>query len=181
MAKIDELTIEIKDNAKETARNFDTLSNSLKKLSSVDTKSLDRNLKNISQSIKTFSNTISKINTTNLSKVADSLDKISTSGNKTIQQTSHSVNELNKSFANTSGIKKSQQAMKDYENTIKNIAKTPMPAKFLDTKGGSNDWKNPLRESEARLRSAGMQGSYAYDPDLKAKYGLMTRSTERNF
>ena len=123
MAKIDELTIEIKDNAKETAKNFDTLSNSLKKLSNVDTKSVYKNLDSVSRILKNFSNEIKSIDTSKIDSLANSINSMAVSSRKSMQSASKSVRDVNKAFADTSGIKKSKQSVDEFMASIKGLGK----------------------------------------------------------
>lgn len=121
MAKLDELTIEIKDNAKETARNFDTLSNSLKKLSNVDTKSVYKNLNSVSRILKNFSNEIKSLDTSKINSLATAMNSMASSTKKSMQSASKSVDNVNKTLSNST--KKSQQSYEEFMASIKGLGK----------------------------------------------------------
>lgn len=147
MAELDSLEIKLKSNAKDVAKDFDTLSNSigntshklsginadnfdkvaksLKNLSKIgnDTKSLDDNLKRISESLNAFANNINRIDTSKIDSLADKMDKFASISKKKLSETTKAVQEMDASFANSDGIKKSQQTVEEFMESIKGIGK----------------------------------------------------------
>lgn len=157
MAKLDELTIEIKDNAKETARNFDTLSNSLKKLSNVDTKSVYKNLNSVSRILKNFSNEIKSLDTSKINSLATAMNSMASSTKKSMQSASKSVDNVNKTLSNST--KKSKQSVDEFMASIKGIGKNQQffgSSSQLNTEIAST--KNKIEKVKTALEAYNQEG-----------------------
>ena len=157
MAKLDELTIEIKDNAKETARNFDTLSNSLKKLSNVDTKSVYKNLNSVSRILKNFSNEIKSLDTSKINSLATAMNSMASSTKKSMQSASKSVDNVNKNLSNST--KKSKQTVDEFMASIKGIGKNQQffgSSSQLNTEIAST--KNKIEKVKTALEAYNQEG-----------------------
>lgn len=157
MAKLDELTIEIKDNAKETARNFDTLSNSLKQLSNVDTKSVYKNLNSVSRILKNFSNEIKSLDTSKINSLATAMNSMASSTKKSMQSASKSVDNVNKTLSNST--KKSKQSVDEFMASIKGIGKNQQffgSSSQLNTEIAST--KNKIEKVKTALEAYNQEG-----------------------
>lgn len=157
MAKLDELTIEIKDNAKETAKNFDTLSNSLKKLSNVDTKSVYKNLNSVSRILKNFSNEIKSLDTSKINSLATAMNSMAYSTKKSMQSASKSVDNVNKNLSNST--KKSKQTVDEFMASIKGIGKNQQffgSSSQLNTEIAST--KNKIEKVKTALEAYNQEG-----------------------
>lgn len=144
MAEIDSLEIKLKSNAQDVAKGFDALTQSIKNTSqsmngmkadeldktakaikslnrSSSTDKLEKGLQNISNAINTFANNLKTIDTTKLDNIADKIDKIGQVGARKLQSTVKAVDNMNNSFANTSGMKLTEQELASIDNMMSKV------------------------------------------------------------
>lgn len=121
MAEIDSLEIKLKSNAKDLSKDFDTLSNSIDKLSG-GTKSLTNNLHSIAKAFKDFANELNTIDSKGLDKVNQLMNNLSKTASKGLGDISKVSNELDKGF-NSKKIQKSKQSVDEFMASIKGLGK----------------------------------------------------------
>ena len=130
MAEIDSLEIKLKSNAKDLAKDFDTLSNSLTKLSNIGSvKKLNSNLQEVAKSVKNFVNELNNIDTKNLDKVSHLMDNVAKSASKGMDNISNVSKEIDKGF-DSKKIQKSKQSVDEFMASIKGLGKNQ---KFFGT------------------------------------------------
>lgn len=123
MAEIDSLEIKLKSNAKDLSKDFDTLSNSLTKLSNIGSvKKLNSNLQDVAKSVKNFVNELNNIDTKNLDKVSHLMDNVAKSASKGMDNISNVSKEIDKGF-DSKKIQKSKQSVDEFMASIKGLGK----------------------------------------------------------
>lgn len=176
MAEIDSLEIKLKSNAKDLSKDFDTLSNSLTKLSNIGSvKKLDSNLQNVAKSVKNFVNELNKIDTKSLDKVNHLMDSVAKSAIKGSNEISEVSKEINKTFSDTSNIKKTENALKSLEETSKKLTKENLLANYSPKKSEAS---TKIKQTQELLDKSGFKGSYGNNPELAEKYGNKIKASD---
>lgn len=145
MAEVDSLEIKLKSNAKDIAADFNALKSSVdgtsQALTGIDGKSfnelakavgkfasgksntdkLDESLQHIVQSLNRFAQSINQIDTSKFNEITNKLNQIAEIGTKKINEAAKSMQNLDKSASQNSGVKKAKMSYDEFMQSIKGL------------------------------------------------------------